>query len=152
MFDISSYLQTAQQFIANGPAIPPNATLTFTQVKSSGTVTLTFDAFGNPEIPETSTEVVAIECWLKQVKPPQNEVQTGRNINDEYFAGELVNPKVYALPILPNGTISVVINGRVGTFTPVELLDSPSATGSGYAINAYAGQKIGGLIQFQEGD
>ena len=91
-----------------------------------------------------------VTAWLKQSKPPDNQVQDGLNQNREYFEGELVNPKTYELPLRPENDISVVINNRDGKFYPVELFDSPASLQ--YSINLWMGQKIAGWVEFAEGN
>lgn len=141
--DISFYLQKAREII-NDPNPPANATLTF----YSGGETVTFDSVGNPIVDDG--EEINIECWLRQEKPPENEVQTGLNLDRVYFVGELVNPKSFSTPLRPNEEIRIVVNGRSGTFVELKLFDSPASVGWG--IVDYHGQKIAGWVQFKEGD
>jgi hypothetical protein len=140
--DIHSYLQTANEVIAN-PTPPANATITF----RSGGSDVTFDDLGNPVV-DGGVDTV-LKCWLKQARPPQKDVQAGLNLDAEYFHGELIDPKLYPFPIQSDGKIIVNINGRLGTFTQLIFTDSPAS--HGWGINKYHGQKIAGWVQFEEG-
>ena len=148
--DISFYLETARRVISD-PSVPANSVLIFDEISPDVAISVTYDDLGNP-IVNNNKITRSLECWLRQAKPPDNVVQVGHNIDDEYFAGELVNPKTYPFPLKPNGAITVTINGRSGTFTPVNYFDSPAATVTGWNTQSYVGQKIAGWVQFKEGD
>lgn len=143
--DLSNYLQTARQVISN-PDLTGNAVLTYTTTTG---VDISYDDLGNPVIEDT-TESVTLTAWLKQSKPPDNEVQEGLNQNREYFAGELINPKTFELPFRPDDSIAIVINNRNGKFYPVDIFDSPASMQ--WNINQYLGQKIAGWVEFEEGN
>lgn len=143
--NLTDYLQSARDVVAN-PNPSGNAVLTF---EIATGIEIVIDEYGNSS-PVTTTQQVSLTAWLKQSKPPDNQVQDGLNQNREYFEGELVNPKTYELPLRPENDISVVINNRDGKFYPVELFDSPASLQ--YSINLWMGQKIAGWVEFAEGN
>jgi hypothetical protein len=102
--DFSNYLQTVNQVLAD-PNPQANAILSFT---TSVEIDIIQDSYGNTVVNNT-TESVTLTAWLKQSKPPDNEVHDGLNQNREYFEGELVDPKTYELPLRPEGDILITI-------------------------------------------
>jgi hypothetical protein len=141
----NDFLKTAKRVIADS-AIPANAAIVF--IVAADDPTITYDAVGNPII--SDGDEITLTCWLRQGKAPDNEVQSGLNLDSEYFEGELIEPKTYPIPLRPVGDIRCTVDGRSGTFTPLDYFDSPAA--SGWEIRDYQGQKIAGWIQFREGE
>ena len=141
--DLSKYLETSRQIIAN-PTPPANATLKI-KVANDDSI-IDHDALGNPVVRENTQKEVTLRCWLRQPKVPSKDIQTGTNLDGEYFEGELLGPFIFDGDISSLGFIAVTINGMKGKFNPTIFLDSP--TSYGVNIRGYHGQKIAGYIEF----
>lgn len=146
--NLDQLISTAGQII-NDPTIAANATISFQTITSPAGVTQ--DSAGRYVPTPATTETVTLDCYLRQSKPRQDQLQQGVDIDATFFTGRLVNPKTYPFPLKANSLIAVTINGRTGTM----LLDDKmlaSPTDQQYDIKSNLGQRIAFFVQFKQGN
>lgn len=146
--NLDQLISTAGQII-NDPTIAANATISFQSITSPAGVTQ--DSAGRYVPTPATTETVTLDCYLRQSKPRQDQLQQGIDVDATFFTGRLVNPKTYPFPLKANSPIAVTINGRTGTM----LLDDKmlaSPTDQQYDIKSNLGQRIAFFVQFKQGN
>ena len=144
MFNIQKLSQEALRF-ARQPDIIANAFLTF---KTSIGVLIGYDEVRNPIFADGEDET--IECHLRRttsdlfINNQTNKVGVDQISN--YYIGRLVTPKIYKFPIVSDGEITVVVDGRKGRF--IELFEIETSFSREAEIPSNLGQRIQCNIEF----
>lgn len=145
--NLDRLISTAGQII-NDPTIAANAAITFQSITSPAGVIQ--DSAGRYIPTPAATETITLNCYLRQSKPRQDQLQQGIDIDAVFFTGRLVEPKTYNFPLKANSAIAVTVNGRTGTMIlDDKLLASP--TDQQYNIKSNLGQRIAFFVQFKQG-
>jgi hypothetical protein len=105
----------------------------------------TVDEETGNSIPAPSGELILCSATVKQKKDPNLVIQPGLDYNRVYFEGYLASPNTL-IETEQSRNITAVINGRIGIFDFVPVLESVEETN--LKQRGKNGQRIAGYFRF----